>query len=68
MGTPKTLGQAFTNALEQYRIDGLSEKKASLHIKDFMAQKFCIALCKAQDKTERDCLNNLFKELTKEQE
>lgn len=64
-GTPKNLKEAMDNALEQANAASAAGGNAvAWHIRDFIAQKFCVAMHRAQSDGERDRLMDLFKLLT----
>lgn len=56
-GTPKTLSQAIVNA---------AAEALTAHIRDFMAQKFAVAMLKNSSDETEIVLRDLWKELTGE--
>lgn len=60
MGTPKNLHQAIEN--------GKVKNDTFAHIKDYLAQKFCIAVMRAKSEEERERLFELLKMVTQEDE
>lgn len=64
-GTPKSLGEAMQNALDQAHAASTAGGSAvAWHIKDYISQKFTVAMYNAKSQGERDRLMDLFKKLT----
>jgi hypothetical protein len=61
IGTPQTLDGAIANAICIGPITRVPEQ-LYIHIKDFLSQKFCIAMLTA-DEEEAKMLQNLFDEI-----
>lgn len=62
-GTPKTLTQAINNGLS----DPSGRGCVKTHLKDFLAQKFNVAMIENEDNTEVvEALKSLFERITKE--
>lgn len=65
MGTPKTLQEAMENALKEHQATAAASARAvTWHIRDFMAQKFTVAMYKAKSDAERKRLMELYQVLT----
>jgi hypothetical protein len=61
-GTPKTLLEACENGriAAQWTTERTADEELFLHIKDFLSQKFSVALCKAQNDEELTRLKTLW--------
>lgn len=57
--TPQSLTEAIHNSLSETDL-----KKMQWHIKDFLAQKFTVALCCTESEGEHERLMKLFEVLT----
>lgn len=63
-GTPSTLDDAVTQALCVGPVSEIRDRSYCV-LRDFMAQKFSVAMLKSDDEGTTKILEDLFRELTK---
>lgn len=64
-GTPKTLEEAVRNALEEAQLSNIEDPTPLIvdHVKDFLSQKFTVAMCVAKEE-EIENVSNLWDQIT----
>lgn len=68
-GTPRTLEEAIENGIEEFKRVGRPDQEAyfvRIHVRDFLAQKFSIAVLKSRDLGGDAMLLELMDEIDKQ--